>query len=162
MTTTAMPCGQPRRRAGWRSWGSSGSSPGPGSATTTPNRNRCSVRSSTDRTTPDDPSTAIKKPALGRRSSWGGTTAGTATAVRPLTSTVTTPVSMCKGPPASPLPLEPQHTLLASAGSGLYQSSTTEKRHGSSEVSDGRLNGAVGGDIVTGSYRLRMRTQPAS
>ncbi len=44
MPTMATPCVRPRWNAAWKYWASSGRSPGHGSPTTTPTRNRCSGR----------------------------------------------------------------------------------------------------------------------
>lgn len=73
-------CELPRWRADWRSWECSDPSRGRESAMTTPSRNRCSARSSTDRTTPDGPFAARKRPAPGWWHSRVGTTTGIATA----------------------------------------------------------------------------------
>jgi len=62
-------CGQPRWKAGWRSWGCSDPSLGQGSATTTPTRNRCSTlcrRSPAERLVPAGlPPKAIPKRGRG-------------------------------------------------------------------------------------------------
>jgi hypothetical protein len=49
--------------------------------------------------------------------------------------------------------MEPRHSLLASAGGGLDQSTATGKRHRSSYVDGGRLIGGRG-VIFPGSYRF--------